>query len=141
MRVLEPCLNNTSRPICADFQRATSGSQNSPEGTTGAAGIFRFTRHPPRTSCDLAYSRGTLRGVGWRPPGRRGVGGKKPALFTSRCSRTTNSRQILLGIVLGCVLALLLAPLWVPGRLIFHIFTEHHKIREFEGGVAHFNWF
>ena len=36
--------------------------------------------------------RGTLREVGWRPPGRRGVGGRKPPPFSSRCSNTQDDQ-------------------------------------------------
>ena len=54
--------------------------------TLGAAGIFRFTRLPPRICVILRPLNDTLRGVGGDPPQEGGVGGRKPSLFSRTCS-------------------------------------------------------
>jgi hypothetical protein len=59
------------------FQRATNGSQNSPKYLARQA-FFAFHDTLRGFCAILRPLRGTLRGVGWRPPGRRGVGGRKP---------------------------------------------------------------
>ena len=76
------------------FQRATSGSQNSPAVLAPQA--FFALLDTLRGFCAILRPlNDTLRGVKNRPPGRRGVGGRKPPpLVSDVLTRTTKGRRI-----------------------------------------------
>ena len=88
--MLEPCLSNTPRQVCPKFPK---GVKWEPKFTLVLLHLawqdFFASLDSLRGYCAILRPlRGTLREVGWRPPGRRGVRGGKPPPFSSRCSNT-----------------------------------------------------
>ena len=96
VRLLEHCLNNLLRSICADFPKGDM-CESKLTLATWRRRYFSLYTTPSEDLSILRPLTDTIRGASWIPPGRRGVRGRKPPPFSlvSRVlTRTTKGLRI-----------------------------------------------